>query len=527
MTAPSDHTQLQISCPSCSQRFKVGSELKGRVVECGSCESRFEITDDVIVRGAKFYPGERKTNELKRFQRVEGEVIPSIPARPAGVLPQQEKGYFSPISKVSPLQLVMGWVGALLILGLVYLLGFQNGGVLQKLPIATKAAIAIVGGIVGLALIAYANPRNRRKTMTVASVFAVVLLAIPFVFSSKPLPPVSQEIAELPPERSAPVEVQDDGVEALRARIGTEPLEEEIRRMAESGTKLRSYGIWLRDLSDSNLLSVRDYVLRSTGADPASNFYPRDGDYLMVVRGVDMTLEQLAAVTSKFGVNQKLHPELQIVETRVEGAVFVQGSLDKLKDKSNPAFYSLNKRELESIELDRVSQAVNRLAEAEPTIYRDDITRSLIELLGVEKVNFPGDVCKALMVWAEDPVPAGNAAYARMVRLREANQSIPRDMVALLAKAKNEKALPIVEALWHEDPTMWERLLGDFGPLAEPGILKQFPDMQGTIRHSAARVLERVGTRASLPILEAALPTAEPELVVLIENATKAIKNRL
>jgi hypothetical protein len=323
------------------------------------------------------------------------------------------------------------------------------------------------------------------------------------------------------------VVVQDDGIEALRARIGTEPLEEELRRVNESGTKLHSYGIWLRDLPDSNQLSVRDYVLRSTGADPSSNFYPRDGDYLMVVTGLDMTLEELAAVTSRFGLNQKIHPEIQLVETKVDSSVFVQGSLEKLSDKNSPAFYNLNKRELESIELDRVSSAVNRLADAEPKIYRDDITRSLISLLGVGQVDFTGPICKALMVWAVDPVPAGNAAFARLLRLREANQTVPPDMIALLAKAQNEKAVPIVQALWLDDATSWERLFGDFGPIAEPGILTLFPKMEGTIRHSATRVLGRVGTRATLPVLEAAKPTAEPELVVLIADAEKAIKARL
>ena len=54
-----DSSLLLIRCPSCGQRFKVGEDFRGRSVECGGCEHRFRIQDEVIVRGRKFYPGER------------------------------------------------------------------------------------------------------------------------------------------------------------------------------------------------------------------------------------------------------------------------------------------------------------------------------------------------------------------------------------------------------------------------------------------------------------------------------------
>jgi hypothetical protein len=50
--------------------------------------------------------------------------------------------------------------------------------------------------------------------------------------------------------------------------------------------------------------------------------------------------------------------------------LFIEGPIEKLSNKQDPAFYELNKRELESIDLERAKRAVQRLAEAEPKIYR-------------------------------------------------------------------------------------------------------------------------------------------------------------
>ena len=62
--------QLQIRCPKCGQRFTVGPELQGKVVECGRCENRFRVDDDVIQRSRKFYPGEKPRDaSLDRFSR--------------------------------------------------------------------------------------------------------------------------------------------------------------------------------------------------------------------------------------------------------------------------------------------------------------------------------------------------------------------------------------------------------------------------------------------------------------------------
>ncbi|HVJ45022.1 MAG TPA: hypothetical protein VM511_01470, partial [Luteolibacter sp.] len=238
------------------------------------------------------------------------------------------------------------------------------------------------------------------------------------------------------------------------------------------------------------------------------------------------TLEDVAKVTQKIAVRQLLHPELDLVEVRVDASVFIEGSLEKLADKSSPAFYDLNRRELESIQLDRVSRAVRRLSDAEPKIYRDDVTRLLIGLMATEQLDFYGDVSKALLVWAEDPSQASAAAMMRLKRLHEEEKRIPPELVELLAATKTAAALPIVRKLWEKDSTDWERLFGQFGKDAEPVLLEGFEDLEIILKHSAVRILGLVGTKASIPALEKSRTKGGTEINVLIDQTLKAIESR-
>ena len=528
MTPESDPHHLQIRCPSCSQRFKVGTELMGKTVECGACESRFEVGEDVIVRNQKFYPGERDPAILNRFQKVPQTRNPGIKFVPAGG-PQFEKGYISPITRVSPLRIAIGWLGALLILGATYVLA-------SKLPVFTelsggiRGVIAVGAGVIGLALIGFANPRTRGRTLAIAAVFTLIFLGTPFLLVQKSLPPVHDTRSEVRNStENLPVKKEvDDTLNGLRTRIGTAPLEEEIRKLATGNQRAHAYGVWLRDLSGSDKLAVRDYLIRATKADPTSPIYQRDGrDYLMVLTGVEQPIAEVAEVTKRFARKQVIHQELDVIETEVEGRFFIEGPLEKLTDKTSPAFYDLNKRELESIQLDRVQRAVKRLTGAEPKIYREDITRLLIGLLAVPEIDFPGEVSAALLVWAENPVPAGEAAAYRLKIMSEAKKQIPQDLVRLLSKAKNADALPYVRALWMNDVTRWEPHYADFGPVAEASVLEVFPKLEGTVLRSAARVLEKVGGNDSIPVLEKARAASnDPELHVQIDSAIKVIKSR-
>jgi hypothetical protein len=65
------------------------------------------------------------------------------------------------------------------------------------------------------------------------------------------------------------------------------------------------------------------------------------------------------------------------------------------------------------------------------------------------------------------------------------------------------------------------------GQSIESAVIRRFPETKGTIRHSAVRILGRVGGADSLPILAAEVPGADSELRVLLDQAQKSIRARL
>jgi hypothetical protein len=174
-----------------------------------------------------------------------------------------------------------------------------------------------------------------------------------------------------------------------------------------------------------------------------------------------------------------------------------------------------------------VERAVQRLAEAEPKIYRSDITTKFISLLRAPGVTFKGAICRALAVWSEHPGVAGDAALKEVNGMRTRKVEVPQEMIALIVKEKNVGVLPVLDALWAEKPTSWESLYGDVGAPAEAMLLRRFSDTDGMLRHSAVRLLGRVGGAASLPVLEAAVPGANAELKVLLGKSSDAIRRRL
>jgi hypothetical protein len=257
------------------------------------------------------------------------------------------------------------------------------------------------------------------------------------------------------------------------------------------------------------------------------HFYPRDGgDFLLVATGIDETLERMAVIAEALGEVEKIYPELSLIEVKVLNENFVAGSQEKLTDKTDPAFYDLNKRELESIDLQRVERAVERLTDAEPKIYRADVSRKLIELLGDPEVDFKDQICSALIVWSEEPGPAGEVVLKEVKQLTDAGKEVPREMVKLLVKERNPAVIPVLDALWFENPMEWEELYGDIGPSAEAQLIERFPGTEGSIRYSAVRILGRVGGPDSLGVLKAAIPDADSELKVLIDQATESIRSR-
>jgi hypothetical protein len=246
----------------------------------------------------------------------------------------------------------------------------------------------------------------------------------------------------------------------------------------------------------------------------------------MVVTGISLSLDEMATIAAELGSIENIHSEISVIEVKVNNQNFVEGPIEKLTDKNNPAFYDLNKRELESIDLERVEKAVKRLADAEPSIYRSDITRKLLALLGMPEVKFKTDVCRALVVWSEDLEQAGKIALEQASDMLAKHITIPEEIIALIVKAETPGIIPIIGELWQQNPNRWEFHYAEIGQAAEASVLSLFNSSTGSHRHSAVRILGRVGTADSLEPLTGAKEGADPELGVLIDNSIRSIRSR-
>jgi len=499
-----------------------------RLVECGGCDTRFRINDDVIIRSRKFYPGERTGPELQRFQRV------PLPAAnlPEGIQPMRYEEFNHPeqLGPASPQRIIAGILGVsvMAITAMLMLFSSSPGASLSVMPFESKLMIAGFVSIVGVSLLIYANPRARIKATLVSIALSAGVISIPFFVKSN-LAVEATVNGSASEGGNGPFSPKDeiDPIAELRKRFTTAPLEKEQQRLEGAGDEQKAFGIYITNMIGRNKYTARDYLIRDAGAGFSSHLYPRDNDnYLMILTGVEKNIEEVAKIAGRLGRTEEIHPEIGVVVVSVENNQFLAGSAEKLNDRSNPAFYDLNRRELESIDLDRVNRAVDRLADAEPSLYRTDITLTLIGLLTKSGVSFHDSISRALLKWAEDPNPAAEAGLEVIQGYGAKNLAPPEELVTLIAKAGNPEAVPAIIELWIKNPVLWNKPLVKFGSAAEPLVLDQIDAETPALRRSAVEILGQIGTEESLVSLRETLMEEDPELQVLAERAIRRIQER-
>ncbi len=528
-----DDARLLIRCPSCSQRFKVGEELRGRMVECGACEHRFRIEDDVIVRAKKIYPGEKKGVSSTAFLRVPKPVeTPAGFQHPvANYLESVDPTFLEPISPLRILGAIFG-VGVMAFIAM--LLVFQTGpaGALNGMTLVSRLMMSSFASLLGLCLLIYGNPRAQKKAAGVALLISAGLIALAFHFGQdadrKHEAKQRAKKLEIPaPEVFDGAANDTDEIAVLRKKIGTDPLVAEIERNMKLDPPRNVFGIWIRDLLDSNRILVRDYIISETSADPSSHIYPRgDGNYLMVLIAPKQNLEELPKVLGTLGKSTEVYDKISVVEVDIENKNFVEGPIEKLSNRDDPAFYELNKRELDSIDKERIQRAVIRLVDAEPRAYREDISRRLVDLLGNQEMDFESDLSRALLLWATDFPPASTAAVKSAQALKIRGKVLPPPLVDLIAKTPSSESIKFIYELWLGDPTRWEEHFSKIGQNAEETILSNIQKFTPITLQSSIRLLGQIGGTKSIGMLSSLGPQQNPETRILIDQALSSIRQR-
>ncbi|WP_367873900.1 hypothetical protein [Luteolibacter sp. Populi] len=521
--------KLAIRCPGCGQRFKVGQELQDRMVECGTCEHRFRVNEDVVIRQKKFYPGERRDRGLEQFSRIPKGA--GLDANFQTVQYAQEPLHV-PVAGASPLRMMLG-AGAVIAVALVLLLlafGGRPGGVIDGATQDKRLMLAGFTAVIAWIFLMAANPAARLKATFGAIFCTALLIAFPFLFTEGNQPVAETGKLVVVPITHAGEEGKKgpDSFAELKQEIQYDPLEKEILRYASDPAMAgrSAAGLWLRGLEGFRRRQIEDYIMRSTGADPSSHMYPRNPDYLMVVSGISGDLGELARLCERFGEVKRVIDELRVIEVEVDNSSFDAGDLNKLSDRANPAFYELNRREIESIDLERARSGIGRLADVEPKLYRKDIVARMKQLLKEGDVAMQDQICRALMVWAEPGDGTEVAVRAAAAKLSPQAGEVPDSMMKFLALRKDLEAIPLADALWVADHNRWEEVYGSFGPAIEERVISHFEGSPPSMRRSATRLLGRVGSAASIPVLEAARSGADAELSVFIERSLTAIKGR-
>lgn len=522
---------IAIRCPGCSQRFRISPNLAGKMVECGSCDERFRVTEEVIIRSKKFYPGEHRDASLQRFSRVP---IKSVPNPDFEAAPQlaDPASTAREIQTFSPLKLVLGIAAVLLVVlaGLLLMAGGHPGGPLDGAGLVRRLTLSGFTGLIATVLLVLANPAAKGKGFAGGMACLLVLLGLPLVFTEgRPdqvpdgPPPV---VRDTPPTR---IEPQDGGLEAVKEEMRYGKLAEAIAEYGPSGVRdgRTAVGVWLRDVREFNKDIIVKYLISTSGADDRSWAYTRPpADYLVILHGVDPDLAKIERITQRFGIVGRVIEELQVVEVKVDNKRFEAGPSGKLSDPENPSFYQLNLRELESIDAGRAGQAVKRLSSVEPRLLRSDIVNRLQQLMIHADVELRDDIAKALAVWAQPGDGSVEVVREAFSETLEEQEEVPRSIVEFLVSRGDEESLPLLHRLWAAEPGDWEALYGDMGAGIEPDVLGHLGDEDLNLVASAIRLLGRVGTSKSLPDLQAALDKAHGELASLLTQSIQSIERR-
>ena len=522
--------QIQIRCTNCGQRFKVGNELYGRIVECGACENRFRVTEDTVIRNKKYYPKEKNQTTPITYARLSGDAF--------GNVPQQEFPSYeemtansnfdpTPFSRTLP-GIIGGFIMALVLL--LFVTSGKYAGILSGMSPDKRITLALFTAVICSGMIIYANPRSKIKAGIFALMGSILLLLAPIYIKSDSgkVPKLRDPILVDDTPSLDTDETNNESIEKIREDVGYTPME---KALAKTINKKGVIGIWLRDTNDSNSLSVFDYLKLITKSDNTSQKYERvkNKSFLVVLIGSSLQLNQVALECQRVGEVLRTIPELNLIEVKVANSKFNERPDEVLNNPKHSAFYEMNLMELEGINQRRINSALKRLILAPPTQSRTDIVRRMNQLLtSTDHDELFSNLAHAIPHWSSGDDGSAEAMM-QVVSARFANnKTIEPIAIRFLVSQKQPLILPILEQLWLKDPQKWEEIFILAGENAEPLILPHLAD--GSLMHklSACRIASRIGTDQAVKKLNNLLSLPlDNETKTAFELTSRTIEERL
>lgn len=535
---------LRIQCPACERQFKVSDDLRGRTVECGACEHQFKLdgSTEIQKKPEKIYPGEQHRKGLEAFGRTPSKSAEAVHFETAAYNQTASALDVVPLSSQEWFAAMVGG-GVLIMTILIFLWGAQPEGILKDMEVARRVVLAVFMVVVGGGLVAYGCRHRKKAGFAVGVPLGAVAIALAFLMpvhrTSVPIYEDGSPIAQRPPS-DEPDELdvpQPRSAEEMLRLVGYGPVKRAIKTHFDNeGSKgnLSDYvceyvsAIWVPVMEERYKFQIMSYLQRKTMSIARPSFYRRGDGGLFVVDGPRLAVERVASIAERFGRVEEIYPEIRIIELVLDNERFVGVGpelMNKLTDKTHPAFYARNQQELEHIDVDRVRGAVRRLGEAEPLRFQVEISRRLLQLMEEDDdEDLRAEICKTLQTWAREGDDSDRviAVVAREMQARD--QSLPRSLVEFLVQRQSPEAVALIEPLWANAPISWEPIMLEIGPSVEEAVLRHLDSGDRSIQQSAIRIIKRIGTARSLPPLRAAHAEADQETKMLLESVIETIE---
>lgn len=520
---------MRIQCPECSQRFDVTDDFLGKTVECGSCDGRFKVTMEVCVaEKTKFYPGEKRDSNLDMFGRNSSEG-----AAPVGFTQAHYQADVNPavVGPPRPRRTVAMIVGIALmsLIVIVFLLAGGKEGTMRDMVTMNRFILCGFSALVGSVLVIYGTAHNRKLGILLALVFTVILLGIPVMFpgnptSSSKVPIVLVDGADATGTPKDSERKLDDYL----FKIGYEPINDALATYPAETV----VAIYLRNAPETIRGKIASYLYNATDKISRETIYKRGdsgGDGLILLVKQKRSIDEIAALCSKFGRIEKIDKKLRLIDVAVESSKM--DTLDKYKvlDPESLDFEAQNLKALKSFDQKQQMNAVKRLAGAKPRALRDDITQQLITMLPTSKVDLQLEIINALKTWALPESGAGPAVLDA-VRQIHLEGRVSKTAMEFLIAHQVDGCEVILFDLWNKAPVFWADVMLQLGAGAEVILLPQIKEMDVAHVVAASDILGKTGTKVCVTFLEEAMlemPEMDEQKQNSLQAAIDEIKKRL